>query len=789
MNTIKAPITLFFYVIPWLVLSLFSPQGHADFSLTSSTHFYTIDTDAGLVFSIRRTDNGSSTQSAGDLASLKIHGIEYQNQSRGSQVNSGFDYLYSGISAVQVDAAQIGNDVIKVTVEAGELTHYYLARRGYPHIYMATHFTREPDTLGMVRYILRLNASLLPNSPIESDISLTTQTIESGDIFALANGETRSKHYSNRRTKDWQHIGATGNNVGVWLVRDNHEGSTGGPFYRSLLNQKTTSDQEITYIVNYGQTQTEAHRMNVLNAYTLVVTQGNEPSVPDLNWFASLDLRGFVGSEARGRVTGVGINGRAAGFEYTVAFSNSEAQYWATADDSKGYFNSANMRPGTYQMHIFKNELAVDTRSVTVVAGQTTILNSIHINDDPSNAKTLWSIGQWDGTPWEFLNGDKVTLMHPSDPRMAHWSPAAFTIGDSPTHEFPAYIWKDINNDRVIYFKLNDHQRQFNHTLRIGITVAYANARPKISLNNWNSANPAASSQPQTRSLTTGSYRGNNTTFTYNIPSSAWKTNAQEWNTLIISAISGSGLTGFLSAGFSLDAIDLLDNSPSPTSSSAESSSTAHNESSAASSWHSSFSSENTSDATSSEPNQGASSSEAISSTESSAASRSATSSSSTIASSSQIASASSSHSSDIFSSSSAETMTSSAAPSSTSSTEHIFNSSSSDASSEHSSSSQSSIYSSSSETEASYSSSHYSSVFSSQANSQSSTASHSSEIASTSNSSTSSAISSSAVATSSQASSQTVSGNNKSGSGSMAWWLLLGLGISLTTRAKNRSA
>jgi hypothetical protein len=38
---------------------------------------------------------------------------------------------------------------IKVTVQAGSLTHYYMARSGFPHIYMATYFTTEPDTLGL----------------------------------------------------------------------------------------------------------------------------------------------------------------------------------------------------------------------------------------------------------------------------------------------------------------------------------------------------------------------------------------------------------------------------------------------------------------------------------------------------------------------------------------------------------------------------------------------------------------------------------------------------------------
>src|SRR5947207_657284 len=78
------------------VVALFAPNSAiAAFGLSAATDYYTVDTGAGLVFKVRRTDNGSSTQSAGDIMSLMYNGVEFQDQSRGSQVNSGFDYLYS----------------------------------------------------------------------------------------------------------------------------------------------------------------------------------------------------------------------------------------------------------------------------------------------------------------------------------------------------------------------------------------------------------------------------------------------------------------------------------------------------------------------------------------------------------------------------------------------------------------------------------------------------------------------------------------------------------------------
>src|SRR3569832_1595399 len=114
----------FLAVVLMLIVGILTPSvAHAAFGLTSDANFYTVDTGAGLVFKVRRTDNGSSTQSPGDLASLVYSGVEYQDQSRGSQINSGFDFLYTGISAVTVNASTVGADYIKVTVLAGDLTH------------------------------------------------------------------------------------------------------------------------------------------------------------------------------------------------------------------------------------------------------------------------------------------------------------------------------------------------------------------------------------------------------------------------------------------------------------------------------------------------------------------------------------------------------------------------------------------------------------------------------------------------------------------------------------------
>jgi rhamnogalacturonan endolyase len=526
----------------------------AAFGLTTATDYYQVDTGAGLVFKVRRTDNGSNTQSAGDIMSLVWNGVEFQNQTRGSQITSGFDYLYTGVSAVTVSAAVVNTSYIKVTVQAGNLTHYYMARSGYPHIYMATYFTSEPDIHGLVRYIFRIPATVLPNGPTPSDIRNVTTTIESSDVFALSNGQTRSKHYSNMRVKDWSYIGATGSGVGMWVVRDNNEGASGGPFYRCLLNQ-CGGDQEITYIVNYGETQTEAFRTGILNAYTFVATTGGTPSTSiDTSWFSSMGLSGYLAASGRGKVAGVGIAGRDTAYTYTVGFSNTAAQYWTTAAASNGAYTCAGMRPGTYTMKIYKNELAVYTGSVTVTAGGTVALNTITITGDPSSQSVLWRVGNWDGTPTEFRNGSSITTMHPQDPRLASWNPGTYVVGSSSASSFPCYQWAAINGAQKVQFTLTAAQAAAAHTVRVGITIAYAGARPDITVNSWNSANASASTQPSTRSLTVGTYRGNNTTYTFAVPASAFVTGT---NTLTLTPISGSGGALYLSAGYSIDCVDM----------------------------------------------------------------------------------------------------------------------------------------------------------------------------------------------------------------------------------------
>lgn len=72
-------------------------------------------------------------------------------------------------------------------------------------------------------------------------------------------------------------------------------------------------------------------------------------------------------------------------------------------------------------------------------------------------------------------------------------------------------------------------------------------------MNSWTARLKGPSTQPDSRSLTTGSYRGNNTTYTFRVPAGALVAGT---NTLYIFPISGSSGPGYLSPGYSLDCID-----------------------------------------------------------------------------------------------------------------------------------------------------------------------------------------------------------------------------------------
>ena len=526
-------------------------RSHANFGATPSGGGYIVNNGANLVFTIT---------SAGDMSSCKYKGTELNDTSKAS-------CIASGLSASSVKASTNGGSVIIIKCvstasEFGNLTHYYIVSNGIDNIYMATYPTMEP-TVGELRYIFRGQFNVLPNGPADSNNNGNTGAIESTDVFGHSNGQTTSKYFGNERAKDLTVKGATGSGVGVFTAFGNRESDMGGPFVRDIENQGdgSGSDQEIYNYMNSGHHlnltidgQAENFRVNVLyGPYAFCFTSGSTPSVPDMSFIANLGLTGYVGSSGRGRVVLNGLSGMNIAYTYYMGFANTTAQYWAQLN-STGGGECYNMKPGTYTMTIYKNELSVWSGNVTVTAGNATTVHTITVTD-PSSVATIWRIGDWDGTPLEFLNGGNIMSMHPSDVRNSHWGPVTFTVGSSSTGSFPSCQFRGTNSPTTILFNLSSTQAASAHTLNIGITTAYNNGRPSATINGHALSNPGASTQPGDRSLTTGDYRGNNATFTWSIPSSDFVTGQ---NTLVITPISGSSdLSPWLSASWGYDCVEL----------------------------------------------------------------------------------------------------------------------------------------------------------------------------------------------------------------------------------------
>lgn len=531
-----------------VVLALFvSPHSYGAFGVTDDGQALVVDSGAGLVFKVGKTN--------GDILSLRYKGgPELQEPRRHSQIAS-------GLGGSKVASTIIGGKVIKITVATDEnngvvknLTHYFLVRSGVNNVYMATYTAAEPH-VGELRWITRLEQSVFPNSPKPSNTREAAKAIESRDVFGCNDGTTRSKYYGDAqshgkdRAMDMTFCGVSGQGVGVWMVYGSRESSSGGPFHRDIQNQST----EVYNYMNSGHNMTEPPRLNVLHApYALVFTDGEPPRLPlDFSWIdtAGLDLLGYVPASQRGAVAGL-ATGVATGLPGLIGFSNESAQYWAKVG-ADGAYVSPLMKSGNYEVKLYQGELAVGAALVRVQAG---IKARLDLSATPVPL-TLFRIGEWDGTPAGFLNGDKIVMMHPSDARMSPWGPVTFTVGVDSVAKFPALQLRKTNSPTTIKFRLTREQLA-DRILRIGITCTYGSGRPDIRVNNWKPAKPSeAVEQPRSRSFTIGTYRGNNATFTYTIPASAFVAGE---NTLTIAPLSGSGdLTQWLSAGWAYDAIQL----------------------------------------------------------------------------------------------------------------------------------------------------------------------------------------------------------------------------------------
>ncbi len=536
--------TVFSLVLVGMLLPL---RMFAAFELNDEGNVYVVDSGAGLVFKVDKA--------SGDIVSIRYkEGAELQQEKERS-------HIASGLGKAKVVGEVIVSDIIKITIvndasnkAVRSLTHYLIVRKGLNNIYMATYPTAMPS-VGELRWITRLDPNEFRDGPEPSNNRETTKPIESKDVLGKADGTTRSKYYGDIKTHgkdramDMTFCGVSGRRAGVWMVYGTRESSSGGPFFRDIQNQSA----EVYNYMNSGHNMTEPVRLNVLHGpYALVFTSGRPPELPfDFSWIetAGLDLTGYVPSTQRGSVVGQ-ATGIPPALQGVIGFSNATAQYWAVVEKN-GAYTSPLMKPGDYTVQLYRGELAVNSGTVKVSAGAKARLD---IAAKPFPV-AFFQIGEWDGTPAGFLNGDKIVEMHPSDKRMSTWAPVTFNVGFDPVEKFPALQMRKVNGPTTIRFKLTKDQIA-DRELHIGITCAYASARPGIKVNAWApSKHPQASSQPNSRSFTIGTYRGNNTLFSYTIPASAFVVGV---NVLTITPVSGENDLGpWLSAGWAYDAIQL----------------------------------------------------------------------------------------------------------------------------------------------------------------------------------------------------------------------------------------
>ncbi len=151
-------------------------------------------------------------------------------------------------------------------------------------------------------------------------------------------------------------------------------------------------------------------------------------------------------------------------------------------------------------------------------------------------------------------NASNIINMHPQDVRNANWGPTTYTVGVNSPADFPAIQMRGTNTPTTILFNLAANQVA-TCTFRIGMTCAYNGGRPQVTINGHNLSFPGASSQPNSRSFTVGTWRGNEVNETYSLPAADLLTGQ---NTISINPVSGSSDLGpWLSAGWVYDAVEL----------------------------------------------------------------------------------------------------------------------------------------------------------------------------------------------------------------------------------------
>jgi rhamnogalacturonan endolyase len=197
------------------------------------------------------------------------------------------------------------------------------------------------------------------------------------------------------------------------------------------------------------------------------------------------------------------------------------------------------MKPGTYTMVLYQDELLVATHTGVVVTAGGVLTHNID-STWTTPATTLFQIGDWDGQPTGFRNAANQLRMHPSDTRMSSWGPLTYTVGSSAVSDFPMAAFKSVNTPVTIKFTLTAAQASGATTLRIGTTLSFAGGRPQPIVNSKTFAAPAAPVTIDSRGVTRGAYRGRGDIYSFAVSSG---TLVSGTNTVGGSAVSGENPT------------------------------------------------------------------------------------------------------------------------------------------------------------------------------------------------------------------------------------------------------
>lgn len=197
-------------------------------------------------------------------------------------------------------------------------------------------------------------------------------------------------------------------------------------------------------------------------------------------------------------------------------------------------------------MRLYQDEFLAATSTVSVAAGSTKTANIAADSEvlTATSRTTVFRLGEYDGRPAGFRNAAEQLRMHPSDARMAPWSPGPVASDDAAS--LPMALFKAVNGGQVVSLSL-DADLAEPATLRVATTLSFAGGRPGLAVNGFECPTPSSPSVVDSRGVTRGAYRGRGEIYECTVPSGTLKSGD---NTITIEVVSGSSGEEFLSPNF-----------------------------------------------------------------------------------------------------------------------------------------------------------------------------------------------------------------------------------------------